>query len=57
MCGCGVNSETGNNILSCTKLIDNKNDKITKSLYYDLLFFGKTIEKAEVEKQLIKRLK
>ena len=48
--GCGVNSETGDEILSCTGLIDNKNDKITQSLYYDMLFSGKTSEKAQVAK-------
>ena len=55
--GCGVNSETGDEILSCTGLIDNKNDKITQSLYYDMLFSGKTSEMTEVAKTLINKLK
>ena len=52
--GCGVNSETGDEILSCTGLIGNTNDKITQSLVYDMLYTGKINEMA---KSLMLRLK
>ena len=55
--GCGVNSETGDEILSCTGFTENKNDKIIQSLQYDMLFSGKISEMTEVAKTLIMRLK
>ena len=55
--GCGVNSEMGDEILSCTGFTENKNDKIIQSLQYDMLFSGKISEMTEVAKTLIMRLK
>ena len=55
--GCGVNSETGDEILSCNGFIDKENDKITQSLSYDMLFSGKTSEMTEVAKIIMNRLK
>ena len=55
--GCGVNNETGDEIISCTGLRDEKNDNVTKPIFYDLLFDGTTSEMAEVAKVLMKRLK
>ena len=55
--GCVVNSETGDEILSCTGFTENKNDKIIQSLQYDMLFSGKISEMTEVAKTLIMRLK
>ena len=46
--GCGVNCETGDEILSCTGFIENNNDKIIQSLHYDMLYSGKISEMTEV---------
>ena len=54
--GCGVNSETGDEILSCTGLIGNTNDKITQSLFYDMIYSGKISEMTEVAKSLMLRI-
>ena len=37
--------------------MDSNNDKVMQTLYYDILFIGKTSEMAEVAKLLLKRLK
>ena len=55
--GYGVRSETGDEILSCTGLMENTNDKINQSLFYDMLFVGKSSEMAEVAKTLMTKLK
>ena len=55
--GCDVKSETGDEILSCTGLMENTSDKINQSLFYDMLFVGKSSEMAEVAKTLMKKLK
>ena len=48
---------TGDVILSCTGLRDKTNYKITQSLFYDMLFIGKSSEMAEVAKALMQKLK
>ena len=57
--GCGVNCETGDEILSCTGLEteQEKDENTTQSVFYDLFFVGKTSEMVEVAKVLMKRLK
>jgi hypothetical protein len=57
--GCGVNYETGEEILLCTglKTEQEKDDMVPQTLFYDLLFTGKTSEMSEVAKILMKRLK
>jgi hypothetical protein len=55
--GCGINSETGDEIISCIGLSDDKNDKDIKPISYHLLFDGTASEMAEVAKVLIRRLK
>ena len=52
--GCGVNYETGEEILLCTGL---KTERVPQTVFYDLLFIGKTREMSEVAKILMKRLK
>ena len=37
--------------------MENTNDKINQSLFYDMLFVGKSSEMAEVAKTLMKKLK
>ena len=46
--------ETGEEILLCTGL---KTEKVPQTVFYDLLFIGKTSEMSEVAKILMKRLK
>ena len=57
--GCGVNMETGEEILLCTglKTEQEKDGKIPQAVFYDLLFTGKSSEMSEVAKILMKRLK
>ena len=55
--GCGVNSETGDEILSCKELNEGENEEYIQTLFYDMFYSGKTSEMSEVAKILMKRLK
>ena len=55
--GCGVQNETGDEILICDGLSDGTINQITQQISYDMLYSGNIGDMIDVAKTLIKRLK
>ena len=55
--GCGVQNETGDEILICDGLSDGTINQITQQISYDMLYSENIGDMIDVAKTLIKRLK
>ena len=56
--GCGVNEETGDEVISCSGFTDNKEkEENIPIISYQLFFDGKVTEMSEVAKVMMRKLK
>ena len=55
--GCGVNSETGQEILSCDGYVDGTEEMQKVPLLYSIFYFGRPSEMFQLAKVLHKKLK
>ena len=55
--GCGVNIESGDELLQCTGYSKGQSDIVTKPISYNWFYGERTSDKVEAAKVMIKRLK
>ena len=55
--GCGIECETGDEIISCKGLSDNNDDLVSKPMFYNWFYVGTASDMVELAKVMRKRLK